>query len=164
LSEYCEKYFELQDRTDSGSGEERTVSVHTAGPYVEPPNDVDIEIAIKKLQNWKATVHNQIPAKLFKEGGKSSRKSFFKSFKKCWRKRSYHTRGNVAKYVQLIKKWDVMKCDNFRAFTFLCTTYTILENILYIKLVPYVEEIKGEYRGDFRREYQLLTKYLLRDK
>jgi len=55
-------------------------------------------------------------------------------------------------------------CDNCRAVTLLWTTYTILANILCTKLVPYVEEIKGEYHGGFRREYQLLTKYLLRDK
>jgi len=57
-----------------------------------------------------------------------------------------------------------MMCDNCRAVTLLWTTYTILANILCTKLVPYVEEIKGEYHGGFRREYQLLTKYLLRDK
>jgi len=78
------------------------MSVHTSEQYVEPPNDVDMEMAIKKLQNWKAAVHNQIPAKLIKEGGKSSKMPFFKSFKKCWRKRFYHMRGNVAKYVQFI--------------------------------------------------------------
>jgi hypothetical protein len=39
-------------------------------PYVEPPNDVDIEIAIRKLKNRKATGHDQILAKLITEGGK----------------------------------------------------------------------------------------------
>jgi hypothetical protein len=56
-SEYYEKHIDLQDGTGSDSGEERTISVHPAEPYVEPPNDVDIrvEMAIRKLQNWKAT-------------------------------------------------------------------------------------------------------------
>jgi len=39
--------------------------------------------------------------------------------------------------------------DNYRAVTLLCTTYKILANILYVKLVPYAEEIIGEYRGGF---------------
>ena len=55
-------------------------------------------------------------------------------------------------------------CDNYRAVTLLWTTYKILGNILYIKFVPYVEEIIGEYHGSFRREDHLLAKYLLRDK
>jgi hypothetical protein len=44
--------------------------VQTAEPYVEPPNDVDIEMAVSKLRNGKATGHDHIPAKLIKEGGK----------------------------------------------------------------------------------------------
>jgi hypothetical protein len=31
------------------------------------------------------------------------------------------------------------------------TPYRILENVLYVKLVPYAEEIIGEYQGGFRR-------------
>ena len=46
------------------------VCVQTAEPNVEPPNDVDIEMAVSKLRNGKATGHDQIPAKLIKEGGK----------------------------------------------------------------------------------------------
>jgi len=42
-SEYYEKHFELQDGRDSDSGEEWTVCVQTAEPYVEPPYDVDRE-------------------------------------------------------------------------------------------------------------------------
>ena len=42
-----------------------------------------------------------------------------------------------------------MMCDNYRAVTLLCTTYEILANILYVKLVPYSEEIISEYQGGF---------------
>jgi hypothetical protein len=48
-------------------------------------------------------------------------------------------------------KGDVMMCDNYRAETLLCTTYTILENILYLKLLRDAEEIIGEYQGGFQR-------------
>jgi hypothetical protein len=40
-----------------------------------------------------------------------------------------------------------MMCDNYGAVTSLCTTYKILANILFVKLVPYAEEITGEYQG-----------------
>jgi len=43
---------------------------------------------------------------------------------------------------------DVMMCDNYRAVTPLCTTCNILAYILYVKLVPYAEEII-EYQGGF---------------
>jgi len=37
-----------------------------------------------------------------------------------------------------------MVCGKYRAVTLLCTTNKILANILYIKVVPYAEEIIGE--------------------
>jgi len=42
-SEYYKKHSKLQDGTNDGSGEEWTMCVQTAEPYVEPPNDVDID-------------------------------------------------------------------------------------------------------------------------
>jgi hypothetical protein len=49
------------------------------------------------------------------------------------------------------EKGDVMMCDNYRAVALLCTTYTVLENILYLKLLPCAEEIIGEYQRGFQR-------------
>jgi len=37
-----------------------------------------------------------------------------------------------------------MICDNNRAVTLLGATYKILANILYVKLLPYAQEIIGE--------------------
>jgi len=34
------------------------------------------------------------------------------------------------------KKGDIIVCDSYRAVTLLCTTYKIVANILYVKLVP----------------------------
>jgi hypothetical protein len=44
--------------------------VQAAETYVEPPNDVDIQMAIHKLKNGKATGYDQIPARMIKEGGR----------------------------------------------------------------------------------------------
>jgi hypothetical protein len=51
--------------------------------------------------------------------------------------------------------------DNYRADPLLCTTYIILANILYIKLVPYAEEIIENTKEPFKGEDQLLIKSLL---
>jgi len=48
--------------------------------------------------------------------------------------------GNVA--CPVCKKGDMMMCDNYIASILLFITYKILTNILYVKLVPYGEEIK----------------------
>ena len=49
--EYYEKHCELHNGTDSDNGEEWTTCVQTAEPYVEPPNDVDRQMAISNLKN-----------------------------------------------------------------------------------------------------------------
>ena len=46
-SYYFKKYFDLQDGTDSDSGEEQTTRVQTAELYFEPPSYVGMEIAIR---------------------------------------------------------------------------------------------------------------------
>jgi len=71
--EYYEKHYELQDGTDNDSGEEWTMCVQTA----ESPKDIDIERETSTFKNGKATGYDQIPAELFKEGGKVLRKIIY---------------------------------------------------------------------------------------
>jgi hypothetical protein len=73
-SEYYERHLALQDGTDSDGGEDWTMSIQIAKPYVAPPNDVDMEMAVSKLKNGKATGHDQIPPRMMKEGGKELKK------------------------------------------------------------------------------------------
>jgi len=76
-SECYERHFALQDGMDSDVGEDWTISIQTAELYVVPPNDVDMEMAVSKLKNIKATGHDQIPPKLIKEGGKELKKVIY---------------------------------------------------------------------------------------
>jgi hypothetical protein len=67
----------VKDGTDSDGAAEWTMRVQPAEPHVEHPNDVDIEMAIRKLKNGKATGHDQIPVELIKEGGKELMKVIY---------------------------------------------------------------------------------------
>ena len=51
--------FRTAGGTDSESGEEWTMYVQTAEPYVELPNDVDIEMTISILKHGRETGHDQ---------------------------------------------------------------------------------------------------------
>jgi hypothetical protein len=53
------------------------VCVQIAESYVEPPNDADIEISIRKLQNRKATGYDQFPDALIKGGEKELKKVIY---------------------------------------------------------------------------------------
>jgi len=47
--------------------------------------------------------------------------------------------------------------DNYRAVTLICTTYRILANILYVKLVPYADEIIRRIQRGFRLNFYCET-------
>ena len=49
-----------------------------------------------------------------------------------------------------VRKGGVLMCDNYRAVALLWTTYKIVANILYVKLVRFVAEVIREYQGGFR--------------
>jgi len=67
----------LQDGTDIDSGEEWTTCIQTAEWNAEPSNGVDTEMKISKLKKGKATGHDQILAKLIKEGERELKKAIF---------------------------------------------------------------------------------------
>jgi len=53
--------------------------------------------------------------------------------------------------VPIHKKGDKTECNNYRGISLLPTTYKILPNILLSRLIPYAEEIMGDYQCGFRR-------------
>ena len=55
-----------------------------AEPYVQPPNNVNMEMAICNLKNGKETGHDQIPAESIKQGGKELKKIIYELLPKVW--------------------------------------------------------------------------------
>ena len=69
--------------------------VQTAEPYIEPPNDVKIEMAVSKLKNGKATGHDQILATLIKGGGRELKKVIYELISKNVGGRDHITRVEI---------------------------------------------------------------------
>jgi hypothetical protein len=151
-SEYYEKHFELQDGIDNDRGKEWTMCVQKVEPYIEPPGDIDIDTSVSKLKNGKAPRHDQIPAELIEEGEIELKKIIYELILKIWEEEIIPHEWKYGIICPIHKKGDTMICDDYRAVTLLCSTYKILANILYSKLLPYAEEIIGEYQGGFQRE------------
>jgi len=115
-------------------------------------------MAISKLKNGKAKVHDQMPAELITERGQELKKVI----SKIWEEETIPHEWKYDIICPIHKEGDEMMCDDYRVVTLLCTTtYKILANILYVKLVHFAREIVGEYQGGFQREGQLLIKFLL---
>ena len=86
----------MQDGMDSDNGEEWTLCIQSAEQYVEPPNDIDIEMTAGKLKNKKATSMIKFWLNWWKMEGKSSRRSFMNSFKKFGRNILCYMSGYMA--------------------------------------------------------------------
>ena len=132
---------ELQDLTGSDSREEYTMCIQTAEPYGELPSEVDKEMAISKLKNRKATGHYQIRPNWLRE--KNCTRSHLWIYLKNMRGKD-HTIWVEIWHNMPVRKNNVIMCDNYRTVTFLCTTFKILVNILYVELGPYTEEMIRE--------------------
>jgi hypothetical protein len=86
-------------------------------------------MAVSELKNGKATEHDQILAELMKRGGKE----LTVTYALIWEKETVLHERKYGRVCPIHKKGEPMMCDNYRAVTLLCTTYKILENILYVR-------------------------------
>jgi hypothetical protein len=77
---------------------------------------------------------------------------------KKWEEEIIPHEWKCGKIYPVHEKGDVIMCDYCRTDTLLCTTNKILENILYVKLLPYSEKITGEYQGCFQRGRSTVTR------
>jgi len=78
--------------------------IQTAEPFVETSNDADTEMTISKLKNGKGIGHDQILAKLIKEGGRELNMVICKLNLKIWVEEII-PHEYMAQYVQFMRKW-----------------------------------------------------------
>jgi hypothetical protein len=149
-SEYYEEHFELKEKNINSTVEEKRECIQTKEPYIEPPSYIKIDIAIDKLKNNKAPHYDQIPAELIKTGGEEI-KVFHKLISRIWEEEEVIPQEWKYRVINPIhKKGNTMSCENYRAITLLCTAHKILANVLYLRLIPYIEEIIGDCQRGFR--------------
>jgi hypothetical protein len=62
------------------------IEIHTAKPLVPELSDSEVEMAIEKLKRHKSPGTDQIPAELFKAGGRMLRSEIHKLINCIWNK------------------------------------------------------------------------------
>jgi hypothetical protein len=118
---------------------------------VPEPSVLGVELAIEKLKSHKSPGIDQIPAELIKADSRTIRSAIHKLIVSIRNKEQLPEKWKESIIVPIYKKGDKAYCNNYRDIPLLPTTYKILSDVLLSRLIPYAEEITGDYQCGFRR-------------
>jgi hypothetical protein len=68
-----------------------------------------------------------------------------------WKQEELPHQWKESMVVPIHKKGDKTDCSNYRGISLLSISYKILSNILLSRIIPYADEIIGDYQCCFRR-------------
>jgi hypothetical protein len=87
---------------------------------------------------------DQILAELIQAGGEILHSKIHKRINSIWSKKELPDQWKESIIVPIYKKGDKTDCNNYRGISLLPTSNKILNNILFSRLNPYVDEITGD--------------------
>jgi hypothetical protein len=109
-----------------------------------PPTTAEVAAVIEKLKNNKASGMDFIQAELVKHARTEYTKYLHQLIVKIWINDIISEELNLGIICPIHRKADVMTCSNYWGISLLCTTYKIFSNILFKRLVPYVDSVNGD--------------------
>jgi hypothetical protein len=124
-----------------GVSDVRQAVIHTVEPLVPEPSVLEVELAIEKLKSHKSPGLDQIPAEMIKAGGRTIRCVIHKLIISIWNKEELPEEWKESIIVPIYKKGNKRDCNKYRGISLLPSTYKILSNILFSRLIQYAEEI-----------------------
>jgi hypothetical protein len=124
----------------------RQKDIQTAEPLVPEPSLVKVEIAIGKLKSYISLDTDQIPAELIKRGGENLCSEIHKFICSTWNKEELPQQWKESIVIPIHKYGDTTDSNIYPEISLLLTAYKILSNILLSRLIPYVNEVLGDYQ------------------
>ena len=100
----------------------RQTEIHTAEPLVPEPSAFELELAIEKLKNHNLPGIDQIPAELFKAGGRTIQYEIHKLIISIWNKEELPEESKESIIVPIYKKGDKTDCSSYKGLS-LCTKF-----------------------------------------
>jgi len=104
--------------------------IHASQPVVPEPSAAVIELAVDKLKSHKSHGIDQIPAELFKAGGRKICLEIHKLITSIWKKEKLPEEWKESVIKRIHKKGDKTDSNNYRGISLLPNTCKILSNIL----------------------------------
>jgi hypothetical protein len=94
-------------------------------------------------------IKHQVLIRTDSSKGKALHSKIQKLIMLFWNKDELPHQWKESIVVPIHKKGDKTDCSNYRGITLLSTSYKILSNILLSRLIPYADEIIGDYQYGF---------------
>lgn len=149
LERWAENFEEKLNEGNMREEESNTILNNEDEREKEPPSLEEVQRAINKLKNNKAPGADHLPAELFKHGGNTLLEILQQLIKNVWTQKVMPEDWNLGVLIPIHKKGDLLLCENYRGVTLLNIAYKILANILYYRLMPYTDNIVGNYQCGF---------------
>jgi hypothetical protein len=92
---------------------------------------------------------DQIPGELIQAGEKTLHSEIHKLIKLIWNKEELPHQWKESIVVPIHRKGDKTECSNYRGISLMPTSYKILSNILFSRLISYADEIIRDHQCGF---------------
>lgn len=148
-AQYFKELLNPNNPTDRNE-EDIQLPFQTVQPYIAEPTLQEVEFEILKLKNFKAPGIDNLPGELLKHGGNALCMEMHELTVRIWNGEEIPDEWKTSILCPIYKKGDKLECSNYRGIALLNTAYKIFANILYKRLLPYMESIVGEYQCGFR--------------
>ena len=144
-------YFEsLLNVSNVDLGDAVVLEFHTE-ESTEPDISVrELEEALKRMKNGKASGVDQIPAELLKNMGETGNIWLLELFDMLWNGQDIPEDWSKDLICPVYKKGDKTECSNYRGISLMSHTFKVYERILEKRLRRYAEPKLGEWQSGFR--------------
>jgi len=129
----------------------RQTEIHAANPLVTEPRAFDVELSTEELKIHISPGIDQIPAELFRAGGKTVCCEIHKVIISILHIEKLPEKWKESIIIRIYKKRDKTDCSKCRAYQFCQLRIQLVSNILLSRLTPYAEEIIGDHQCGLRR-------------
>jgi sorting nexin-29 len=150
MAEHYDELLNIEFSNQNATSQE-TYQVYSATDEPTPTLD-EVENAIQRLKDNKALGIDLIQVELTKKASPDFIECMYQLITKIWTTETMPEYWNLSIICLIHKKGDMTICSNYREINLLCVAYKIFSNILFNRLLPYVETTTGDYQCGYRGE------------